>query len=260
VKFTGELAWILPAAGLRTSTAGSIGAPPSSRRCALIAEISGGAIAVSAGVGAVTLFIGLIDRRRQSRKDAIESRKDAIRKWQRTAIQEIFQKSSTPLLFDDIATRYRSEAVAYKDYDLTGTDLSRQELRFVLIDMIKDDIIGQSNGDMYALAQHGPLPASTDVKHLFDSFMYMMGSYAKRESERDVEKLVLQFVYDDPHKFSLPELAGKVVQSTNMEFDGARSLITRFITERRVLVDKAGKLYLYSEDFQKKDPTPASTN
>ena len=80
-----------------------------------------------------------------------ERRNLAILKWQRAVVQQIFQNASRVLSFDEIAQRYRNEAVGYRNYNLKADELSPQALRLVLLQMIKEDILEQRREDKYSL-------------------------------------------------------------------------------------------------------------
>ncbi|WP_459966106.1 hypothetical protein, partial [Mycoplasmoides pneumoniae] len=97
-------------------------------------------VSISAVAATAAFIISLIDQAR-------ERRNLAIQKWQRAVIQQIFQGTVRVLSFDEIAQRYRNEAVGYGKYNLKAEELSPQALRLVLLEMVEQDILEQRKED-----------------------------------------------------------------------------------------------------------------
>ena len=110
-----------------------------------LAEIYYVSVSISAVAATAAFIIAMVSQSRQRRILSIQ-------KWQRAVVQQICQSKDQSFSFEEIGQRYRNEAVAYREFDLSGNDLSPQTLRLILMQMITDRIIIQDGGDKYRAA------------------------------------------------------------------------------------------------------------
>ena len=125
-----------------------------------VSKISGIAIAL---VAVVTFIISVMDNR--------EERRDArISSWRKVAIQEALQDAqSNELKITDILTELRELAWETPGLDIQKEELSKEEIRELLLEMIASGIVEQNKGDIYNLrfAQKTTDQKTTDLEAIF---------------------------------------------------------------------------------------------
>ncbi|MBX4896830.1 hypothetical protein [Rhizobium bangladeshense] len=90
---------------------------------------------ISTGIAALSLYLA-------RDKEITVNLKGATRDWQRGAIFSTLLASPTPMTIDDIETKYRTDASAYRDrFHLTDANFSREEIYGVLLELINGQAI-----------------------------------------------------------------------------------------------------------------------
>ncbi|MCD0416332.1 hypothetical protein LOC51_03825 [Rubrivivax sp. JA1024] len=219
-------------------------------------EIQGIAVSLSAIIATITFIVSVVGQIRARRSEGIE-------KWQRAAVQQIFQSSKEPLSFDEIGQKYRNESIAYRHHKLRGEDLAPQTLRLIIMNLVTDQIIIQLSNDNYMLNSELArinsmrdvfLAAQTNSATAQTSFMDTMisGMMAGMKEvipthiaqESQTSSQVFNFIQDEPFKFTVGDMALKVSQTLKLEPDIVRAHIIKLIARKWLTTDSHGRLGL----------------
>ncbi|MGJ4909671.1 hypothetical protein [Bradyrhizobium sp. HKCCYLS2033] len=209
-------------------------------------------VSVSAVAATVAFIISVVDQIR-------ERRNDTIQRWQKAVVQQIFQASPNVLSFDEIAQRYRNEAVAFRIYNLKAEELSPQTLRLVILEMVQQDILEQRRGDKYSLksfdsgiegytemftAQQSALAAIQKASTA--SFLSEMGSqmqthinYLSRLSNE-----VFNLIGEEPFRYTISDISIRVSQKVNAPIDMIRGHVVELVARKMLQTDERGRLGL----------------
>jgi hypothetical protein len=217
-----------------------------------LAEIYYLTVSISAVAAVVTFIIS-------ARKDANERRIAAIRKWQRALIQQILQSGSGELSFDEILQRYRNEAVAYRQYNLQGDDLSPQSMRLILIEMITQRILEQVGSDRYVLSiPRESIKAYKEVMSGGQDRMTALSNQALAtmlagmrdtvpahiESRQKIVEELLGIVSDEPFRYNVAEVSIRIAQRLQMEVEVVRAQVLQCLALKYVGTDDRGRIGL----------------
>jgi hypothetical protein len=219
-----------------------------------INDIHSIAVAISAVVATVTFLIAVAGQFRARRENAVG-------KWQRALIQQIFQNVDDSLSFDDIAQRYRNEAVAYRQYNLQGEDLSPQTLRLILTTMVTDGIVHQRGKDHYALSTpQSPMASmrtvmqelqgashtsmSENMTNMISSMMANMRDLvpAHQLKQDNISQYVFNIISDEPFRYTVSDMAIKTSQYLNFEVNEVRAQILQMLAKKWLTLDDKARL------------------
>ncbi len=102
--------------------------------------VRSGSVAISAIVACITFVIAV-------RSAAVKKSADETKNWQKVLITEIFQLGPDKnFSFDDLLSKYRSEASAYQVANLSKSQLSKETLRSILVELVSSRVVEHSAG------------------------------------------------------------------------------------------------------------------
>jgi hypothetical protein len=217
-----------------------------------LSEIYYVTVSISAIVATITFIVSVF-------KDAGERRERDIQKWQRALVQQILQNETDGISFDGLIQRYRNEAVAFKQHNLKGEDLSPQSMRLILTRMITDRLVEQLGGDKYRLT----VP-SRAIDVMRDSMASVFGGEqgqmaavmqkmmigmmdrvpAHLAVEKAVQASVLNLLNDEPFRHSIAEVAVKLSSILSLGADEIRAQILQMMAKKWIANDDRGRLGL----------------
>jgi hypothetical protein len=221
-----------------------------------LAEIYYVSVSVSAVAATVAFIIAMVSQSR-------ERRTLSIQKWQRAVIQQICQSKDQSFSFEEIGQRYRNEAVAYRQFNLSGDDLSPQTLRLILMQMISDRIIIQEGGDKYRAAtsssgienykqamvevntmQHAETVGMQQVfmKDMLAGMMSMIPPSIASEGRMSAQ--VFNLIADEPFRYTVGDLAIKLSKELQIELDTIRGYVTQLLAKKWLVTDDRNRLGL----------------
>lgn len=213
-------------------------------------------VSISAVTATAAFIISLIDQAR-------ERRNLAIQKWQRAVIQQIFQGTVRVLSFDEIAQRYRNEAVGYGKYNLKAEELSPQALRLVLLEMVEQDILEQRKEDKYSLKSFdsGVESYKEAQAELMNNHNSAMAALQKSNAATMISEMtnqlqthmafatrisndVFNIIGDEPFRYAVSDLSIKVSQKMNAPIDVVRGIVMELIARKMLEANDRGKVGL----------------
>ena len=128
-----------------------------------VSKVSGIAIAITAIVAVVTFSCSVIDHQEERRNDRISS-------WRKVAIHEAFQGSqSNELKISEIQSKLKTQAWD-ASVDIRKEELSRVEIRELLLEMIASGIVEQNKDDRYNLRFAPSKEVNTIVAKVAEDF------------------------------------------------------------------------------------------
>lgn len=211
-------------------------------------------VSISA-LAATTAFILSVVR------ESRERRRAAIQNWQRAVIQQIFQTVPEALSFEEIAQKYRNEAVGYRLYNLRGDDLSPQSLRLILVRMISDQILEQKGQDCYSL--NSPVSKLAEYRKTIEEQYTKQAESALAMSDKSMHAImaamkdnmrehvtflsrisneIFNIVGDEPFKYSTADLSIKASQKLNVAIEMIRGHIVGMIARKELQADERGRV------------------
>jgi len=215
--------------------------------------IRSSSVAVSAIIASATFVLSTI---RFNRKQISEE----TRNWQKVVIAEIFQNSpNRDFSFDDLLSKYRSEASAYETIKLSRSQLSKETLRSIIVDLMEARIIEHSADGALRLFI-AERYKQQDKAYSDDRLGVMKGIMSemmpqnmdglirdiqnRMSDEIDGEHHVLNAVGSEPGTYRLSDLALKIqteggVSSAN----AAQALCRRSIASGNIIENSEGYLF-----------------
>ncbi|RXG84697.1 hypothetical protein [Bradyrhizobium zhanjiangense] len=213
-------------------------------------------VSISAVAATAAFIISVIDQIR-------ERRELAVQKWRRAVIQQMFQGSSRVLSFDEIAQRYRNEAVGYASYNLKADELSPQSLRLVLLEMIHQLILEQRKEDKYSLRSFdsGVESYKEAQAELMSSHSTAMAALQDSNAARMISEMgnqlqthiafvgrisneVFNLIGDEPFRYTISDLSIKVSQKLNAPIEVVRGQIVQLVARKMLQADERGRVGL----------------
>ncbi|WP_128936083.1 hypothetical protein [Bradyrhizobium zhanjiangense] len=165
--------------------------------------------------------------------------------------------------FDEIAQRYRNEAVGYASYNLKADELSPQSLRLVLLEMIHQLILEQRKEDKYSLRSFdsGVESYKEAQAELMSSHSTAMAALQDSNAARMISEMgnqlqthiafvgrisneVFNLIGDEPFRYTISDLSIKVSQKLNAPIEVVRGQIVQLVARKMLQADERGRVGL----------------
>lgn len=207
-------------------------------------------VAVSAVIAAVSLAVSAWDKRKLQVAEE-------VRQWQAVVVQTILQPHTTKAMsFDDLLQRYRSEATSFAGVAGKAALVSREELRRVLLALIRDGIVWQAGSDQYYLGYyHGKTPddMSADLEK-FRAGLFGEDLFASLRtvlptdfldgvaSDNKVKRSVYALLGSEPFRHTSTETALVRTERFGLRSEDVRAFIATGLAKKEITQDQHGRL------------------
>jgi hypothetical protein len=103
-------------------------------------------VALCGAVWSAYLFVSRIYEEKE------EARRTELSKWRKSTVQKLMMTSPEFLSTQQITTQLRDPSFE-QEFDIKKSELTEQDVRLLLVEMVSDQILFQLFGDMYGIQQ-----------------------------------------------------------------------------------------------------------
>lgn len=234
-------------------------------------EISFLAAAVSAVVATLTFIVFVWN-------SLSASKNEEKRDWQRVVISEIFQQHPEKFFsFAELLEKYRSASVDYNGTPLKRSELTKNALRRIIVDLVSSRIIDQFHEDRYKLnstdwdereekslaglsaTMHevmGPLVAASQ-KRSTDAMQKLMGERdfgdvleevisSQMSKQEAISASVMNFFHENPARYSGLEAAAKLTSELTEDVAVIQAKVNELLVAGTLSAAPDGKISVTS--------------
>lgn len=153
-----------------------------------------------------------------------DKRETELREWQKVVIYRIFrQNEKQAMRFTEILEKYRSEAQAFADVDLTKKEIGEDALRRVLLELTGSGILGMEPMDSFRLR----LPAETPDP---------VGLFHRINAE------LVDLVSPNPFVYTLDDILKQISPRVNVPIPLLRTNFRQALAAGNLVADEQGRI------------------
>lgn len=187
-----------------------------------VSRLSGIAVAI---IAVAAFIVSIMDDREERHADGISS-------WRKAAIQEMLQNApNNELKIDDILSKTRSLAWEDQNLKIDQDDLSEEQVRILLVEMISLGIIDQNKDDMYGLRF---ALKTTSVTGVEDDI----------RKGREFRKALLDALRERPRHYTLDTIFFDIAKPIGLDRVEYKAVMDMFEKNQTIEIDEAGKISL----------------
>ena len=203
-------------------------------------EVGAKLAAIVAAIIAVVVFVASVCEEREGR------RTDRVNAWRKAAIQEVLQRDdNSALKISELLTQIKSLAWDDPDLNIAKNELTEEQIRVLLLEMISAGIIYQVKGDIYELRFNTKTTSAADTT---------MDNIIGRQ-QKFLDALVK--IRENPGMYNLESFYNSVVRDiavNRVDYDIGMDMLIR---SGRIKLDKDGKMSLVRQQMV---PSPSGSD
>ncbi len=189
-----------------------------------VSKLSGIAVAI---IALAAFIVSIMDDREERHADRISS-------WRKAAIQKVLQDApNNELKIDDLLSEARNLAWEDPNRKIDQDDLSEEQIRILLVEMISLGIIDQNKDDTYGLRF---ALKTTSVTDAFIGNEFLKG--------RKFRKVLFDGLRERPRYYTLDTVFFDIAKPIGLDRVEYDDIMRRFEDDQTIRIDEEGKISL----------------